>query len=67
MGVPPLSNGTLQEVGREGDKVGRGDIGRFYLEGDVTKPVISIQWLFRVAENSRPRRTNSCRVIEAGC
>ena len=46
-----MSSGALQEVGHEGNKVGRGNIGRFQLMGDVAKLVISIEWLFRVAEH----------------
>ena len=39
-------------VGRKGNKVSRGNICRLHLVRDVAKPVISIQWLIRVAEHS---------------
>ena len=64
MGVPPLSNRALKEVGREGNKVGRGDIGRFQLVVDVAKPVINIKWMFRVAEHGG---VETRKVVQSYC
>ena len=64
MVVPPLSSGALQEIGREGNKVGRGNIGRFHLVGDVAKPVINIKWLFRVAEYGG---VETSKVVQSYC
>src|SRR3954470_9768223 len=52
VGAPPLSSGAFQMIRREGHIVGWIDVSRLQLVSDVAKPVISIQRLNSVAENS---------------
>src|SRR3954469_11936526 len=52
VGAPPLSSGAFQVIGRKVHIVGWIDISRLQLMSDVVKPVISIQRLHRVAEQS---------------
>jgi len=52
VGAPPLSSGAFQVIGRKVHIVSWIDISRLQLVSDVAKPVISIQWLNRIAEHS---------------
>ena len=55
-------------IGRKGNEVGRGNIGRLQLVSDVAEPVISIQRLIRFVERSWIQaqeipETNSMRMV----
>ena len=55
-------------IGRKGNEVGRGNIGRLLLVSDVAEPVISIQRLIRFVERSWIKaheipETNSMRMV----
>src|SRR4051812_50060346 len=52
VGAPPLSSGAFQMIRRKVHIVGWIDISRLQLVSDVAKPVINIQRLNSVAENS---------------